>query len=247
MSHASRRHRVLDTAAAEAMARDCGPKRRKLSQAVTNLGPDEEMQRAAVELAQDRQRYAGERRADARYLKALAGSGTRFRDADPAERRAAEGGPPPYRRGGKPPRCGGFVPGHGGERPPIGGLIQPIESTKENEVGPIGLTSPAALLPSRLRYKDLRSMSRPRVLLTRLSVRTSAKGREYLAGWLGKASVVGFKSPEPDKFGNECFDIYLSKPEPRPGTAPEGLRQRQERVSAEIARGGVDADWDSGF
>ncbi len=89
-------------------------------------------------------------------------------------------------------------------------------------------------------------MSRPRVLLTRLSVRTSAKGREYLSGWLGKASVVGFKG-EPDKYGNEAWDLYLSEPEPKPGTVPDGRRERQERVSAEIARGGIDADWDTGF
>ena len=42
----------------------------------------------------------------------------------------------------------------------------------------------------------------PRVLLLTLSRRTSAKGNEYWAGYLGKASVVGFPG-EPDKFGNE--------------------------------------------
>jgi hypothetical protein len=41
------------------------------------------------------------------------------------------------------------------------------------------------------------------------------------------------------------WDLYLSEPEPREGAVPEGLRQRQERVSAEIARGGVDADFDT--
>jgi hypothetical protein len=100
-----------------------------------------------------------------------------------------------------------------------------------------------ALLPSRLRYKDLRTMSRPRVLLTRLSVRTSAKGREYLSGWLGKASVVGFKG-EPDKYGNEAWDLYLSEPEPRdtPSNLTHGShRERQERTSAAVARG-VDLD-----
>jgi hypothetical protein len=44
-------------------------------------------------------------------------------------------------------------------------------------------------------------MNGPRVLLATLSVRTSAKSNEYLVGWLGKASVVGFPG-EPDKFGN---------------------------------------------
>jgi hypothetical protein len=43
-------------------------------------------------------------------------------------------------------------------------------------------------------------MSGNRVLLTTLSARTSAKGRPYLSGWLGKASVVAFEG-EPDKRG----------------------------------------------
>jgi hypothetical protein len=99
-----------------------------------------------------------------------------------------------------------------------------------------------ALLPSRSRLKDLRSMNTPnnrRVLLTTLSCRTSAKGHEYLSGFLAKAKVVAFEG-EPDKYGNETWNIYLSEPEPRP-VAPV------ERPSAEIARGGVDADWDSAF
>ncbi len=90
-------------------------------------------------------------------------------------------------------------------------------------------------------------MSRPRVLLTRLSVRTSAKGRQYLAGWLGKASVVAFKG-EPDKYGDEAWDLYLSEPEPRDGRqGADSASTHRERTSAAIARGGVDADWDSGF
>jgi hypothetical protein len=67
-------------------------------------------------------------------------------------------------------------------------------------------------------------MSNPRVLLTTLSVRTSAKGNAYLAGWLGKASVVAFQG-EPDRFGNPTWDLYLSEPEPRDrpaaATAPQ--------------------------
>jgi hypothetical protein len=56
-----------------------------------------------------------------------------------------------------------------------------------------------------------------KVLLATLSVRTSAKGRPYLSGWLGKASVVAFEG-EPDKFGNPTWNIYLCEPEPREGT-----------------------------
>ena len=77
-----------------------------------------------------------------------------------------------------------------------------------------------ALLPSRLRAKDLRTMSNPRVHLTTLSVRTSAKGNAYLSGCLGKASVVAFAG-EPDKHGNATWDVFLAQPEPRDGaTAP---------------------------
>jgi 2-polyprenyl-6-methoxyphenol hydroxylase-like FAD-dependent oxidoreductase len=80
-----------------------------------------------------------------------------------------------------------------------------------------------ALLPSRSRFRDLRTMnttSNRRVLLTTLSARTSAKGNEYLSGYLAKAKVVAFKG-EPDKVGNPTWDVYLSEPEPRDGaTAP---------------------------
>ena len=99
-------------------------------------------------------------------------------------------------------------------------------------------------------------MNRTRVLLTKLSVRTSAKGRQYLSGWLGKASVVAFAG-EPDKFGNDVWDLYLSEPEPRrpddvgeaasaassTSTPRQPYRERQERTSAEVARGhGADLD-----
>jgi hypothetical protein len=135
MSHASRAHRALDVAQAEALARD----------------------RERVDEAADRQRLAADRDADLAYRAALAASGDRFRDvADPG----------------------------------------------------------GALVPSKTRLRDARSLSvnRPRVLLTKLSVRTSAKGREYLSGWLGKASVVGFPG-EADRFGNAVWDIFVSEPE----------------------------------
>src|SRR4051812_36625347 len=55
----------------------------------------------------------------------------------------------------------------------------------------------------------------PRALLMQLSQRTSAKGNAYLAGWLGKASVVAFLAEEPDKWGNPVWDVFVSTPEPR--------------------------------
>jgi hypothetical protein len=56
----------------------------------------------------------------------------------------------------------------------------------------------------------------PRVLLLRLSERRSEKGRIYRSGWHGQAKVVGFKSEEQDKYGNEQWEIFVSTPEPRP-------------------------------
>ena len=61
-------------------------------------------------------------------------------------------------------------------------------------------------------------MSASRVLLTALSVRRSGKGREYLSGWLGKASVVAFAG-EPDKFGNPTWDVFVCQPEQRQSPA----------------------------
>jgi hypothetical protein len=54
-----------------------------------------------------------------------------------------------------------------------------------------------------------------RVLLMRLSCRTSAKGVEYLSGFLGCARVVAFKAKETDKFGNAQWAIYFAEPEPK--------------------------------
>ena len=82
-----------------------------------------------------------------------------------------------------------------------------------------------ALVRSRYRMKDMRTMTSARVLLTTLSVRTSAKGRPYLSGWLGKASVVAFEG-EPDRFGNPTWNIFVAEPEPREG-APAAARSAQ--------------------
>jgi hypothetical protein len=64
-------------------------------------------------------------------------------------------------------------------------------------------------------------MSGPRVLLMRLSCRTSAKGTEYLSGYLGLARVVAFRGRELDRYGNETWDVYLSEPEPKPEQRPD--------------------------
>lgn len=80
-------------------------------------------------------------------------------------------------------------------------------------------------------------MSASRVLLTALSVRRSGKGREYLSGWLGKASVVAFGG-EPDKFGNPTWDVFVTSPEQR--QSPVGgraLAAHRGRISASSAGG----------
>ena len=57
------------------------------------------------------------------------------------------------------------------------------------------------------------------MLLLTLSQRTSAKGNSYLSGYLGKTSVVGFPG-EPDKFGNETWDLFVSPAPPRQQPPP---------------------------
>ena len=56
----------------------------------------------------------------------------------------------------------------------------------------------------------------PRVLLTVLFQRTSARGRPHLSGWLGKARVVAFAG-EPDAQGDPTWTWDVTKPEPRDG------------------------------
>ena len=65
----------------------------------------------------------------------------------------------------------------------------------------------------------MKSMDRPReprVLLMRLSERTSGKSNAYLSGWLGKARLVGFRG-EADEHGNRTWNVYAAEPTPRPG------------------------------
>src|SRR4051812_10099174 len=72
-----------------------------------------------------------------------------------------------------------------------------------------------------------------------LSQRTSAKGNAYLAGWLGKASVVAFQAEEPDKWGNPVWDVFVSTPEPRAEAGQErdpARRPQARRPEAEQER-----------
>jgi hypothetical protein len=58
-------------------------------------------------------------------------------------------------------------------------------------------------------------MTTPRVVLTQLSERTSARGTRYFAGYLGKSSVVLFADSEPDTYGDPRWSLYVSEPQPR--------------------------------
>lgn len=55
-------------------------------------------------------------------------------------------------------------------------------------------------------------MSGDRVLLLELRERTSAAGNVYLSGWLGRASVVGFRDRESSEV---VWQLYVSTPAPK--------------------------------
>jgi hypothetical protein len=58
--------------------------------------------------------------------------------------------------------------------------------------------------------------SEPRVLLVKLTQKMSAKGTVYLSGWMGAARLVGFADREPDKDGNQVWNIFAAEPGKRP-------------------------------
>jgi hypothetical protein len=90
---------------------------------------------------------------------------------------------------------------------------------------PDGNVFPDLARPRRWRRDLIVSRpSEPRVLLMRLSQRTSGKGRPYLSGWLGKARVVAFEGAE-DQYGNATWDLYVAEPreaEDRPRQGDRG-------------------------
>ena len=82
-------------------------------------------------------------------------------------------------------------------------------------------------------------MSASRVLLTTLSRRTSTKGNEYLAGWLGRASVVAFRGGD-DEQGRPTWQLFLVERQPHDG--PPAARQRApEREATPAGTGGAPA------
>lgn len=85
-----------------------------------------------------------------------------------------------------------------------------------------GEPGPAALLPSRHRLKDIRTMNaprKPRVLLLEVEVRTSGRtGRPWYAAWLGKARLVGFEAEEANERGHRVIRFYAEEPESHDGS-----------------------------
>lgn len=81
------------------------------------------------------------------------------------------------------------------------------------------------------------SYGKPRVHLMTLSVRTSGKGNAYLAGWLGKASVVAFAG-EPDKFGNPTWNVFLAERGERQERGQDASRSPRPSSHAGEAPGG---------
>jgi hypothetical protein len=84
---------------------------------------------------------------------------------------------------------------------------------------------PGALIPPRLRRKDLSTMTDrpnpPKVLVLKLAQRTSGRGTVYLSGWMGQARLVGFPG-DPDEHGNPTWLVYASEPQPRPASGEGG-------------------------
>jgi hypothetical protein len=66
----------------------------------------------------------------------------------------------------------------------------------------------------------------PRVLLVKLTQKTSAQGRLYLTGWMGAARLVAFLTDEQDRDGNpvQVWNVYAAEPQPKEGLA---VRARQ--------------------
>jgi len=83
-----------------------------------------------------------------------------------------------------------------------------------------------ALVRSRDRMKDMKSMQTPqaRVLLADLTECVSGRGNRYLKGWLGASSLVAFAG-DPDAEGRPTWKLYLTERASRQDGAP-AARQR---------------------
>ena len=73
-------------------------------------------------------------------------------------------------------------------------------------------------------------MSGEKVHLMDLRLRTSAAGNQYLAGWLGRAAVVGFRDRDAD---DEVWNIFVSTPAPRRNCTPAESAPRKNCTPAQ--------------
>ncbi len=92
-----------------------------------------------------------------------------------------------------------------------------------------------ALVASRNRLKDTRTMSvprKPRVLLVEVEIRTSERtGKVWYSAWLGRARLVGFEAEEPNPRGHRVIHFYAEEPAPR-GDATAGQGRQRHRENA---------------
>ncbi|MGD9508352.1 MAG: hypothetical protein AB7O95_03280 [Geminicoccaceae bacterium] len=94
-----------------------------------------------------------------------------------------------------------------------------------------------ALLRSRNRLKDMRSMSdrKPRVLLLEVEIRTSERtGRHWYSAWLGKARLIGFEAEEPNDRGHRVIRFYVEEPAGTPAARQRPPRSDAGSASAEV-------------
>jgi hypothetical protein len=70
----------------------------------------------------------------------------------------------------------------------------------------------------------------PKVLILELQERTSAAGNTYLAGWMGKARLVGFWADGEDRDGTPCrvLRVFAQEPGERPATVTQAASGPQE-------------------
>ena len=83
----------------------------------------------------------------------------------------------------------------------------------------LGLPAGHALVPSRLRMSDMKTMqpSQARVLLAELTECVSGRGNRYLKGWLGASSLVAFEGDGSQIFRavpHDYFGTNLSAGDP---------------------------------
>lgn len=77
----------------------------------------------------------------------------------------------------------------------------------------------------------------PSITLFRMYERTSAKGNTYLAGSIGFANVVAFRSAEPNDKGQYTWEFKVQeRPERRDTAAPAGYDRQPDPAPADPRR-----------